>query len=1035
MFFSVSRTAGIAAKVLFSLAVIAAISVTDLRAGTYGELDSSFQADLIQDNQAFGNVVTIQPDGKVLYAGFFLTINGQPRSYIARFNADGTLDASFDTGNAFAFDASISAVAVQPDGRIIVAGSFDKVGGLTRYSVARLNSDGSFDPSFNVGFAAKVTSVTSVAVQTDGKVLIGGNFSSISSSTRNGFARLNSDGTLDTAFNTTCSAFSNKAIILQPDGKIVLGSSCGASSSGVSRLTTTGTVDATFDAGTGANGSAVTALALQPDGKLFVGGKFGTFNGVSRRGIVRVNANGTLDNTFVPATNYNTNAIALRSDGKVLIARDFSFQGSPAMNRLNADGTNDATFVASETQVNDIYSIAVAVDGSVYEAGKMIIDGPNFSTVPQPLLRLTAAGVIDTTFRPFVAYGSLSAGVSCVVPQPDGKVIVAGQFRTANGIARSALVRFNADGTLDSSFGPVTGLASGSINVVTLQPDGKILIGSSLPTAGADRLMRLNSDGTRDTSFNVVVGDSGDAVKYIALQPDGRILVAGTFTTIGGQTRNSHFARLNANGSVDAFDPTFGGQNYVSSLLVQPDGKFVIGGNFSTINGVNRGTSARFNVDGTLDPTFVNTDFGFSTANYVAILPDGKFLMTNPGTLVRFNANNTQDTTFVSTAFRVTGNTTGSINSVAIQSNGKILVGGQFDFITATGFPVRKNFARLEADGSLDIGFGTYGGATGGNVNKIAVGSDGRILIGGVFKMVNGFGHSGLARLNQVPFQVTRTADFDGDGRTDASVYRNNIWYISPSASPAAFYGVQFGVATDKLAPADYDGDGRTDIAVWRDNGAGQQAYFYILRSSDGTLVTDAFGVGGDIVTVGDWDGDHKADPAVFRSAAQSNFYYRGSLNNPTGGTTFLQWGTAGDVPVQGDFDGDGKLDAAVFRPGDRVWYIRSSLNGSVTNDQFGLTTDLRVVGDYDGDGKSDIAVFRSGAWYILQSSTRQLAYRNFGTAGDTPTPGDYDGDGRTDAAVFRSGTNYVQNSSNAAVVYQPFGAAGDIPVASAYVR
>jgi len=1011
--------------------VIGLSAVSTAFAASYGELDNAFQPSLIRDNQATGNALVVQPDGKIIYAGFFLTIDRRPLSYIARFNADGTIDTGFDSGNTFTFDASISAVALQQDGKIIVAGNFDKVGNLTRYSVARLNSDGSFDPTFNVAFPARVSSVTSVAVQPDGKVLIGGNFSTIGGQTRNGLARLNSDGTLDTTFNTPCSAFSNRAIVIQPDGKLIVGSTCTtASSPGVARLNANGTLDTTFDAGTGANGSAVRALVLQPDGKVLVGGQFGSFNGQNIRGLVRLSSTGAIETAFAPTTNYSTNTIALQSDGKIFIGRDNSFQGVEPVNRLNANGTIDATFVATESQVNAINSIAVSQDGKVYEAGQMYINGSSF-TNRRALLRLTPTGSIDQTFDPFVVFPSLSAGISNVVAQPDGKVLVAGQFGDANRIARSGLTRFNADGSLDTTFTAPATIIDGSINTIVLQSDGKILVGSSLPTAGADRLMRLNADGSRDTSFNVVIGDSGDAVKYIALQPDGKILVAGTFTVIGGQTRNSHFARLNANGTVDAFDPVFTG--FVSSLLVQPNGKFVIGGNFSTVNGVNRGTSARFNADGTLDPTFANTDFGFSIANYVAILPDGKFLLTNPGTLVRFNADNTPDTTFFSTPFRVTGNTNGSINSVAVQANGKILVGGQFDFITGTNFPVRKNYARLEADGSLDLGFGTYGGATGGNVNKIAVAPDGKILIGGVFKMVNGYGHSGLARLNPSAAQTLRVADFDGDGRTDASVFRNGTWLINPSASPASFYSVSFGLATDKLAPADYDGDGRTDIAVWRENVSGNQAYFYVLRSSTGTVDIQPFGLTGDALASGDWDGDAKADMAVYREAAQGSFYYRGTLNNPGGNITYLPWGTTGDRSVRGDFDGDGRLDAAVFRPSNGIWYIRNSSNGGTSYTQFGLATDERVTGDYDGDNKADIAVFRSGVWYILQSSTRQIAVRNWGLSNDTLIPGDYDGDGRTDLAVYRNGTNYIQYSSNSVNVYLPFGTIGDIPVATAY--
>lgn len=1006
-------------------------------AAVYGELDNAFQPSLVKDNQAFGNAVLIQPDGKILYAGFFLTINRQPQSHIARFNPDGTLDSTFDTGNTFTFAASIGSIALQSDGKIIVGGSFDKIGGVTRYSVARLNADGTFDPTFNVAFPASVNSVTSVAVQPDGKVLLGGNFSSIGGQTRNGFARVNTDGSLDTGFNTPCSAFSNRSIIVQPDLKILVGSSCStATSPGVARLNANGTLDTTFDAGTGSNGSAVASLALQPDGRVLVGGQFSSFNGVSRVGIVRLTAVGAVDTTFVPASNYQTNAIALQSDGKLMISRSFGFQGAVPINRLNADGSNDAAFNASETQVNAINSIAVTADGTVYEAGKMIVEGPNFSTIPKPFIRLTATGQIDTTLNPYIVFPSLNAGINNVVVQPDGKILVGGQFSEVNRIRRSALVRFNADGSLDTAFAAIAGVFDGTVNALALQPDGKILVGSSLPNAGTDRLIRLNADGSRDSSFNVVVGDDGDSVKYIGIQPDGKIIVAGTFTVIGGQTRNSHFARLNADGTVDAFNPTFNAQNYVYSLLVQPDGKFIVSGDFSTVNGTNRNATARFNPDGTLDGSFLNTDYG-TIPIFAALQPDGKIIVTEFGAVLRFNPNNTQDNSFTSTSFKVTGNNSGSINSVVVQTNGKIVVGGRFDFTLAGGFQARSNYARLNANGTLDAGFGVYDGATGGNVNKVALQPDGKIVLGGVFKMINGFGHSGLARLTPTIFQANRFSDFDGDGLTDASVFRSGLWFVNPSAGPNAtpIYGLQFGLASDKIAPSDYDGDGRTDVAVWRENVSGNQAYFYILRSATGTVRIEPFGLTGDTIMPGDWDGDGKADLATYREGVQSSFYYRGSLNNPNGNITFLPWGISGDAAVRGDFDGDGRLDAAVFRSTDRTWYVRSSSNGQVSVTLFGLAADKRVSGDFDGDGKTDIAVFRSGVWYILQSTDRQIRYRNWGIASDSLTAGDYDGDGKTDIAVFRNGVNYVQYSSNSAAIYQPFGAAGDVPIASAYIQ
>jgi minor extracellular serine protease Vpr len=280
--------------------------------------------------------------------------------------------------------------------------------------------------------------------------------------------------------------------------------------------------------------------------------------------------------------------------------------------------------------------------------------------------------------------------------------------------------------------------------------------------------------------------------------------------------------------------------------------------------------------------------------------------------------------------------------------------------------------------------------------------------------------------------QSVRTPfDFDGDGKSDLSVFRqtNQNWYYNRSSNDQ-LSAVQFGLAADKLAPADYDGDGRTDIAVWRES----EGNFYILNSSNLTVRVENFGLPGDILTVGDWDGDGKADLSTYRGGAQSFFFYRGSLNNPSGNITYLPWGISGDKPVRGDFDGDGKQDAAVFRTSNATWYMRNSSDGSVTYENWGLPTDKFVPADYDGDGKTDLAVYRNGVWYIKQSTNNQARYEYFGISTDAPVPADYDGDGKADIAVFRNGQWYLNRSTNGLSIAN-FGLNGDAPVPNAFIN
>ncbi len=277
---------------------------------------------------------------------------------------------------------------------------------------------------------------------------------------------------------------------------------------------------------------------------------------------------------------------------------------------------------------------------------------------------------------------------------------------------------------------------------------------------------------------------------------------------------------------------------------------------------------------------------------------------------------------------------------------------------------------------------------------------------------------------------VRRTPfDFDGDGRSDLSVFRpsDRIWYLLRSEE--GFTGFQFGLATDTIVPADYDGDQKTDVAVWR----ASEGNFYVLNSSDLTVRIENLGLQGDVPTPQDWDGDGKADLSVYRAGPQSVFYYRGSSGNPNGGLTFLPWGVSGDKPVPGDYDGDGLIDAAVFRPSNGVWYIRKSSAEQVLAYQFGLANDQIVPADYDGDSKTDLGVFRDGTWYFLLSTEGFVAFQ-YGLAGDIPVPADYDGDGRADAAIYRDGVWYSLRWTGGSIIV-PFGLAGDLPAASAYVR
>ena len=272
------------------------------------------------------------------------------------------------------------------------------------------------------------------------------------------------------------------------------------------------------------------------------------------------------------------------------------------------------------------------------------------------------------------------------------------------------------------------------------------------------------------------------------------------------------------------------------------------------------------------------------------------------------------------------------------------------------------------------------------------------------------------------------SADFDGDTRTDLSVFRpsTGTWY-SANSSNGSVRIQGFGVNGDIPAAEDFDGDYVGDIAVFRPS----NGVWYFVRSSDSTVGIVPFGTNGDIPAAADYDGDAKGDLAVFRPSSGTWWV----LPTLTGSAYQLQFGLNGDTPAVGDYDADGKFDIAVWRGSNGVWYRINSGDGSVGIIQWGTNGDIPAQGDFDGDSRTDLAVFRpsSGLWYIYRTATGVTSVTAWGTNGDVPTVGDYDGDGLDDIAVFRpsNGTWYRVHSSNSSTVFVQFGSNGDLPVPS----
>jgi uncharacterized delta-60 repeat protein len=348
----------------------------------------------------------------------------------------------------------------------------------------------------------------------------------------------------------------------------------------------------------------VYAIAVQADGGTILAGNFTSVLGAARKNIARLKADGTLDPGFDPQANNGINSVAMQTDGKVLIAGYFTevqAHGAAApvtrqsIARLNADGTLDESFDPAADSY--IYSLAIQPDGKILLGGDFTSLQPNGASASTPrgrIARVNADGTLDDTFDP-----NANGTVASLALQPDGRILLGGAFATlqpngaATPTARMRLARVNADGTLDSNFSPQ---ADDAVNCIALQPDGKVLIGGEFAnvqgsSAGAPaqrgHLARLNPDGTLDQGFDPTANQT---LFSIALQADGKVLIAGSFNSLapnGGAAITRHaIARLNTDGTVDPdFDPS--ANDSVYAITLQAGGKILIGGEFTELQPAN----------------------------------------------------------------------------------------------------------------------------------------------------------------------------------------------------------------------------------------------------------------------------------------------------------------------------------------------------------------------------------------------------------------------------------------------------------------
>ena len=747
-----------------------------------GTLDVTFNPGAGPDAVVYAAAITAV-NGPVLIGGDFARVNGTNQAYLARLTAGGVLDQTFNIGAGP--NSTVFALTVQSNGQILVGGQFFSFNGASVQGIVRLNADGSVDGGFNAASGSgTVGAVYAIAVQPDGKILIGGDFTAVNGVTNlNRIARLNADGSLDANFSAGTGADRRvTAIVVQPDGAILVGGAFvtfnGLTKNGITRLNLNGSTDATFNAGTGGNGGPVTSLALKGDGKILVGGDFTTFNGQNRSRFARLNATGAIDLTFNPGSGADriVNAVAVLVPPTVnqLFQTNAIFISDDSFLHRNGPATNVINVGANAGRINLNFSPDFSTDiVSVYYDGVRLLQansasfsffigasfsvpfGPGTSTVVTVTMNENRAFGFwnyTGTVIPSNAVAGASGGAA-------DRSIIAGDFSVVNGQLRDRIAQLNEDGTMDLTFGvssSATVVQAMGINTNPAVPllIGKTVVGgnfSVLNGANANRVARLNLDGSVDLTFNTGSGTNGganDTVGSLVVQPDGRVVIGGLFTRVNGTNRN-FIARLNADGSLDtSFDTFVGANNPVYALALQADGRVLVGGLFTLMNGTARNFIARLNPDGTVDPLFNTGPGADGLVRAIAIQPDGKILIggdfaTYDGTprtrLARLNADGSLDATFNPGA-----GADASVLTLAIRPSGRILVGGAF---ATVGGVARSGLAQLTALGAVD---GAFSPGTGFDsyVSALGLQADGRVFVGGGFSHFNGVPANRMVRLN-----------------------------------------------------------------------------------------------------------------------------------------------------------------------------------------------------------------------------------------------------------------------------------------------
>lgn len=654
-----------------------------------GTIDTSFNVG--SSSNGYITCVKIQNDGKILCGGKFSQFNGQAYASMVRLNTNGTIDSSFNIGlgfkntiNSFTEDGIIKTIDIQNDNKIIVGGKFLKFNNIVKINLVRLNSNGTIDNSFNIGIGGgnNTTDGTNngqiyrtIYDNSSNKIYLTGIINNFNGNPSFNLLRLNNDGTIDTTFNFTSTIGYNGLnsngyiydMNLQSNGKILLGgeginlNNCtGNYCSRIIQINQDGTIDDTFDCKLVGAYTTVYSIDSLND-FIIISGQFTSvnFTPIYKGSIVKILQNGLTDLSFNPNLGTDAYAPVITSsinlnDGNILINPTYST--NYIYPNGNTNGIYNERITAGLLKITPTGTIFANEYNNFLNSNMYAncLTKDNSSSVIASVSttrKIYENGLIDNTFSPtnsITAPNYVNIFVYDHAVQNDNKIIIGGNFRytfLGNSSYRQRVMRVNSNGTLDTSFNVGKGINGTSVagtegyvvNSIQLLPDNKILLGGLFSNYNdniVSNIVRLTETGTYDGTFNVGSGFN-DEIKKIQYQSNtNKLIIVGKFNSYNNFNYN-YIIRLNSDGTIDtSFTSPFnqGSNNsYISNLVIQPDGKYIISGLMDNIQFLKR-----LNTDGSIDNTFFNNTFlvenitywNFDIIKNISLLPNNKILIT-----------------------------------------------------------------------------------------------------------------------------------------------------------------------------------------------------------------------------------------------------------------------------------------------------------------------------------------------------------------------------------------------------------------------